>query len=59
MEITPENITNKLLYDAIYEYLRKCGLDDNEAVNLALEIQSHIGGAAERYGGDTNQVPED
>ena len=59
MEVTEKDVTERLLYDVIYEYLRKCGLDDNTAVDLALNIQSQIGFSAEQAGGDTSLVPED
>ena len=59
MEVTERNITERLLYDVLYEYLRKCGLGDEAAVNLALDLQSKVGYAAEQAGGDTKQVPEE
>jgi hypothetical protein len=59
MEVTPENITARLLYNVVYEYLRKCGLDDDTAVELALSFQGQIGFAAEQAGGDSGLVPEE
>lgn len=59
MEVTPENITARMLYEVIYEYLRKCGLDDKAAADMALELQGKIGYQAEQHGGDSGQVPED
>lgn len=59
MKITEKDVTERLLYEVIYEYLRKCGLGDDEAVALALDLQSKVGYQAERAGGDCAQVPED
>lgn len=55
MNITERDITENLLY----EYLRKCGLDDTTAVNVALSLQNTVQQEATQHGGSPEQVPED
>jgi hypothetical protein len=59
MKITPENISDRLLYEVLYEYARKCGLDDIKAVNVALRLHSLVQAHIASAGGDVELVPED
>ena len=59
MDITESDATQKNLYDLLYELCRKAGMDDNEAVDTALNLQSAVLVGIDNAGGTSDLIPEE
>ena len=57
--ITERDANDKTLYDLLYELCRKAGMNDPEATDAALQLQSDVNRGIRRMGGDIDLIPEE